>query len=355
MHSDALTAPLEGPSPCGEDLSFSPEFDQIAEMRREDDPTLDQGEWVTTLKVADWPGVSRLCQDLLTQRSKDLRLVMWLTEAEAMVRGYAGLRDGLALCASLCRTQWPGLHPLPDHGDMEERIGNLGWLLQKVQHFASSRPVTRPRQGAPHSLRDLMAARQNAATSTEVGEGADRLTVDAFMRALRETPREHLRTQLDALRDSLAALRDLQEVVDAQLGQDGPSFVSAREALSDALHDLERLAREVGALDTDPGHAHAVAEATDTGGEAMPAVAAGVARGPVANRAQALQQLREVASFFRRTEPHSPVAYLADKAVKWAEMPLHEWLRHVVKDQGAMSHLEELLGLHTQPEHLQGH
>jgi type VI secretion system protein ImpA len=57
-----------------------------------------------------------------------------------------------------------------------------------------------------------------------------------------------------------------------------------------------------------------------------------------------------VAAFFRRTEPHSPVAYLADKAVSWGEMPLHEWLRQVVKDQGSMSHLEELLGL-QRPEH----
>jgi type VI secretion system protein ImpA len=69
------------------------------------------------------------------------------------------------------------------------------------------------------------------------------------------------------------------------------------------------------------------------------------AKGPLRSRAQALQQLRDVAAFFRRTEPHSPVAYLAEKAVKWGDMPLHEWLRKVVKDQGAMSHLHELLGV----------
>ena len=70
--------------------------------------------------------------------------------------------------------------------------------------------------------------------------------------------------------------------------------------------------------------------------------------GPLRTRAQALQQLRDVAAFFRRTEPHSPVAYLAEKAVKWGDMPLHEWLRKVVKDQGAMSHLHELLGIEAE-------
>lgn len=62
-------------------------------------------------------------------------------------------------------------------------------------------------------------------------------------------------------------------------------------------------------------------------------------------RAQAIAQLRAVAEFFRHTEPHSPVAYLADRAARWGEMSLHEWLRTVVKEQGTLSQIEELLGV----------
>ena len=64
-----------------------------------------------------------------------------------------------------------------------------------------------------------------------------------------------------------------------------------------------------------------------------------------ASRAQALAQLRLVAEFFRRTEPHSPVAYLAERAATWGEMPLHDWLRHVMRDGATLSQLEELLGV----------
>ena len=67
-------------------------------------------------------------------------------------------------------------------------------------------------------------------------------------------------------------------------------------------------------------------------------------------RAQAVAQLREVAAFFRRTEPHSPVAYLADKAAEWADMPLHEWLTTVVKDDASLAHIRELLGVKGQSE-----
>src|SRR3990167_1601390 len=98
MELDALLAPISYASPCGEDMSFSLEFDQIADMRRQDDPTLDQGEWVTSLKVADWPGVAQACSTLLNSRTKDLRLAMWLTEALALTQGYAGLDQGLQLC-----------------------------------------------------------------------------------------------------------------------------------------------------------------------------------------------------------------------------------------------------------------
>ena len=79
------------------------------------------------------------------------------------------------------------------------------------------------------------------------------------------------------------------------------------------------------------------------GAEAQP----GVAPGGFTSRTQALQQLERVAEYFRHAEPHSPVAYLASKAAHWGNMPLHEWLRAVVKDGASLGHIEELLGLQT--------
>jgi len=49
-------------APCSEDLSFTADLDAIAEARRFDDPTLDQGEWVTDIKEADWPFVEQHCK-----------------------------------------------------------------------------------------------------------------------------------------------------------------------------------------------------------------------------------------------------------------------------------------------------
>lgn len=384
MDVDVLLSPITALSPCGEDMSFSNEFDQIAEMRRADDPSLDQGAWVTALKVADWPGVARQCSDLLRTRTKDLRLALWLTEARALNEGHRGLAEGLALCAALCEQHWAELHPRPEDGDMEERIGNIAWLLQRLVELAPSLPVTHSRKGERFSLRDLAHARlqdakasDGASDSTSVSggvtgtigpEGGPPLTAARFRQALADTPAPQLRSTFAAQQDAESALLRWQAVVDARLGQDGPSFVAAREALARVSHELSRLLRDVGVTphtaagpnETPPGDNTALPDAS-AAQRGSAAVSDRTGRGPTSNapgladetgvlrpprtRTEALQQLRDVAAFFRQTEPHSPVAYLAEKAVKWGDMPLHQWLQEVVKDSGAMGHLSELLGL----------
>ena len=68
-----------------------------------------------------------------------------------------------------------------------------------------------------------------------------------------------------------------------------------------------------------------------------------------ASKDAALRTLAEIAGFFRRTEPHSPVPYLLDRAVAWANMPLEQWLVEVVRDEGAMSLIRDRAGM-VQPD-----
>lgn len=127
--------------------------------------------------------------------------------------------------------------------------------------------------------------------------------------------------------------------------------------MQDAAAGIERLAAELGVagvsapMGADAGRA---ASASCGGGacEAMSATAESMLPVMPASRAQALAQLRLVADYFRRHEPHSPVAYLADRAAQWGDMPLHLWLRAVLKEPGALASLDELLGVqsHAAPE-----
>ncbi len=68
------------------------------------------------------------------------------------------------------------------------------------------------------------------------------------------------------------------------------------------------------------------------------------AAGAVRSRQDALKRLSDVAEFFRKTEPHSPVSYLVQRAVKWGNMPLDNWLQEVIKDETVLGNLRETLG-----------
>lgn len=349
-----LLTPVSADTPTGPDLSFSPEFDQIAELRRFDDPTLDQGEWVRDIKTADWPGVARLCSELLSTRTKDLRLAGWMTEAMSHTRGFAGMADGLDACAALCEFFWNHLHPQAD-GDapagepgerFEQRIGNLSWLLAQVVEIAQTQPlIVGKADGAAFGRRIIASVRSRKPADAD----ADQEPNEALIaQALTQTPAHALTGSLEGAQAALDALARLQAVVDAQLGLDGPNFSTARTALQDTQHMLKRFAKERGLLQTAAADADAdagtEAEAVSQTGDALSAGSAFTGGAP-ATRAQALAQLRQVAEYFRRTEPHSPVAYLADKAAKWGEVPLHQWLRSVLKDQASLAQIEELLGV----------
>ena len=203
MDPAALLAPISEASATGDDLSFSPEFDAIQELRRADDPTLDQGEWVTAIKVADWPGVKATCEAILAHRSKDFRVAAWLTEADARLEGYNGLAGGLELCAVLCERFWPTLYPqIEADGDSEERSGSLRWLLAQVETLARQMPVLR--QGArAFALLDMEAARTAAPPAEDTGDGSGSavspLTPDVIAAARRAAQAAALALALPAL------------------------------------------------------------------------------------------------------------------------------------------------------------
>jgi type VI secretion system protein ImpA len=337
--AETLLQPIASDASCGTDMSFSMEFDRVQELRREDDASLPQGEFVTDLKMADWQGTAALCEQLLSTRTKDLRVCGWLVEAWAHLRGFAGLADGLDLAEQLCARFWTGVHPLPEGGEYELRAGNLAWLLGRVESLSRVVPVLRAASRAI-SMADIDSARAHPQGGERAPDEGGPLSQEAVARVQRETPRDFLLTNLADVQRSIDALGRLQATVDRLLGEDGPGFVSARRALEAALHCARRLAREAGAVSSDAPPEVSMSAEKDEGPSALTRPG-----GAPLTRAQALEQLRMVAQFFRATEPHSPVAYLAERAAQWGEMPLHVWLRTVMKDGGSLAQIEELLGV----------
>jgi type VI secretion system protein ImpA len=187
-----LLEPISETSPCGDDMLFSADFDAIQHARRFDDPSLDQGEWVTEIKEADWPFVVERSTSLLQTQTKDLRLAVWLTEALAIEDGVSGLTDGYVLLTGLSERFWEHLHPLPEGDDAEYRLGNVAWLMGRTADLLRAMPLTAA-PGDPYSTVDWDVATHVAQAMKRDPDHADDIargkpSIDQIEASKRATP-----------------------------------------------------------------------------------------------------------------------------------------------------------------------
>lgn len=346
-----LLAPIPGSDPTGSDASFSDQFDRIREARRADDPNLGQGEWQTELKVADWREAQSLSEDILRRTSKDLQAAVWLGEAAISRYGLEGARDAFELLEGLLENFWEGLHPRADDGDLEERAGKLAWFATYGSRALQSIVLNDDAQ-SPLTLAGWLDSRevdnlgrQNAeAYQAALEEG--RLSGDSFDARMSSTAEDVIRERIDQAAAAREAFARFSGVSDAKLGREAPSFA----AIEDALKKIQQMyVRVAGAKGMGGVAEPADEEAGVPAGAAIAAAAGAVAlelnAGSLASKESALRAISEIAGFFRRTEPHNPVAYLLDRAVYWANMPLEEWLAEVIRDEGTLSSIRERVGL----------
>src|SRR6516225_5135139 len=156
LYADDLLDPISTDQPAGTDLRWTAEWDRINEARRADD-LLPSGQWTKKeQKVANWRLSHELATSLLLERSKDLQLAMWLTEANVKLHGFPGLRDGFRILRELMVRYWDnGLFPKMEDGP-EDRAGPFEWLNDKLVYSIAAIAITaRADQGTDYGLADL--------------------------------------------------------------------------------------------------------------------------------------------------------------------------------------------------------
>lgn len=334
-----LTLPIDGPHPSGKDLTYSVEFDSIRTLRTSDDPTLDQGAWATDLKAANWPEVIKVCSKLLRDTTKDLRLVAWMTEALVHTQGYYGLAQGYDLLAKLIEQYWDTIYPEAEDGDYEQRMSSLVWLLSQSVRWVNTIAIVGSERGG-YSLMDFTVARSQRSADTRSPN------LEQLEQARLATPKDFYQKLWDDVNAATAALANLREVAQRLSADQSPSFSATADALQSAVSTIQRFAE-------DAGVASQPKEMDATSASSMPAERADQnlvftgSDGPleISSRQEALAMLRKVAEYFREAEPHSPAAYLAEQAAKWGGMTLHEWLPLVLRDEGSLTRLQEVLGV----------
>lgn len=370
---EALLAPIAGDNPSGEYLKYTGVYDQIMEARRSED-TLEQGDWKRDTKIAHWDEAETLCVDALTTRTKDLQICAYMTEALIKNHGFAGLRDGLKVMRGLHERFWPTVYPEIDKedesdedGDLTGRANALSWLDRQASSAAREVPLTKSRLGhnysflqfedskqfqIPEKLEDIDSdevTRITAMKERAAEEG--KITSEDWNKAKGTTSRAFYEETLVLVGECWTEFESLDRVMDETFKRETPGLGALKRTLDDIRTQVERLVKEKRLLEPDAVSANGDAESADaSGAPSADGFAFSGGGGSTRSRQEALKKLSEVADYFRRTEPHSPVSYLVQRAIKWGQMPLETWLEDVVKDAGVLDQMRETLGLKTSPD-----
>lgn len=355
--------PIEGDNPAGVDLreDFSPSSayyrlrDARAEARaaeRAMDATPEE-----TAVPPHWRTIEELAARALESQSKDLEVAAWYTEALLRHHGFDGLAAGIKLMHGLVDAFWDTIFPRPDEDGLETTVagvaglngvGGDGTLAQPIRKVALFRDV----QGRPIALwqieqADALQSLEPDRRQARIAAGA--LSLEMVEKAAAQMPREHWAALIPAVREALAAWQALGEALDAKAGSAAPPTSAVRGLLEAVLAAALRFA---GA--NAPGEGEAAEAAS--GGPAGEAAAAGgaPARGParpgeIASREDALKLLDEVARWFRRVEPHSPLSYTLEEAVRRGRMTLPELLQETLQDDTARQAFLTALGIRPSP------
>jgi type VI secretion system protein ImpA len=367
MSVEDLLAPVSEDAPCGESLRADPLFTEIRLAREEDDATLSMRHWERPLKVADWSIIERRCSAALAHHSKDLQIAAWLLEAWVRQYQLRGLLEGLKLLIGLIERYWEPLFPAMDGDDVDARLAPFEWLNDSL-------PLTLKLHITLVHLVDRKPSRLNLAdwdkmTKSELINGDPgrdnrqtylepeftRSLVIAYAEKLTDA---HVSDQKKNTRQCREALARLDAVLRAQLANNTPSLSNISNALNQIGRALDQIVPEQVNLPqaspplNQPEEVLMPATEDESNDLSNLSLEKPLVQTPEKavtlgwqTREQAYMALESIADFLNKTEPHSPTPYLIKRAVNWGQMSLPELMAEVIREEGDLNKLVNLLGM----------
>lgn len=360
---EAIFQPVSEENPSGENMRYSGLYDEIAEARRAD-LAVAQGEWQTDLKIADFRKVISLAVPALISQSKDLQIAAYLTEALVKEHEFAGLRDSLKLMSGLQENFWETLFPEIDEGDMEGRANAISFMDTQTSYAIKEATIT---QGNGYNLLDWedskrfvfpdnieildSAEQQKYAALRTQAEKEGRVTEELWKKAITSSRRAFYEDLTLLIAECWAEYQEINRVIEEKFdARQMPGLSNLKKALEMVeaqVNILLNLKREEEPDEADDFPQDEQAEGGEGGAVVGGTGGAPGTSGAIQGRADALKRLGQLADYFRKTEPHSPISYLVNRAIKWGNMPLETWLQDVIKDESVLSEIRQTLGFNT--------
>jgi type VI secretion system protein ImpA len=332
---DDLLNPIPGDNPSGVYVRHDSKlllYDKIKDARRQDDE-LAQGDWQTERKMANFPLAKKLAEEALATKTKDLQLAAWLTEAQLHIESFAGLQQGLNLCAGLISNFWDTVYPPVEDGDLELRSGPLDFLGSGLDLALKSRPLSKAgydwyKYKESRSVGYDDASRSDKERKDREQKIADgKLAAEVFDKAFVETPKAFYFQAEKDLDACLASLKSLDELCDEKFGSAGPALGRLKTSIEEVRHSVHALLEKK--RETEPDPVEVVAAADGGGGAVIAGTAVAGAPGITisvltssepADRRDAIATVARVAALLRQQDPHNPAPYLMMRGLRWGEL-----------------------------------
>lgn len=360
-----LIAPIDGSHHgVGDDMMFDPRIDAIVAARQEDDPLLAQGNWVTELKVADWDFVKNQCAELLSDTSKDMKLALWYVDALSHTDHLAGISQGLSLLQALNDEYWLTMYPPLDgeEDSMDIRAGLLSWFVKALTDDIKQLSLADTKLESYDynyylTARDHDKQRQQNPDS----ETSNQLTLSDYNHAIKNSSEAWQKALMSNLNKVTEQWQDLTDQLNDLMGMDAPVFAPVTDLLVALTQHLRPLIPEYADTTNNmcpEGIADTVNSTDDNestmldGNKSLASTKNVILtdfnpsnRDHQSNRQQALKLLAQIQEYFATNEPHSPVTFLLGRAIDWADMPLDQWLAHIIKNEDQLSMISDMVGI----------
>lgn len=320
---------------------------------------MNAGESLTTT-VANWSRVREKARSVAASGLPDAEVIAWLMEADLRLGGFSALADSCRLAVQLVQPNWPDIYSadMSSPEVLMEPFSGLngisaeGSLIQPIRLS----PLVPGYPFGAMNLWDWQRAERNPASAeaTEFNETIAALSHDRL--------REHVRSVIDCRK----AFQEMTAAFEVVCGAAAPSSSFTLTALEEAEHAARRIYRTatgeeltetLAATGTD-GQRETRREPSFDG--VIPFVPKAVERAPaeeapqptparkdIETREDAFTELLRIASFFRRTEPHSPISYTIETIVRRGRMPLPDLLTELVPDPDVRARILTTAGIQT--------
>lgn len=314
---EELLSEIAADAPCGEDLEYDPAFAEMEKLAQET-PERQYGETIIPAEPPDWRGVKKMALSLL-ERTRDLRVAVYLTRALLQTDGLPGFGDGLALVEGLIERYWDSVFPQldpEDNNDPTLRVNTIVALcdLETTLRALRETPLVSSRALGRFSLRDVQIA-TGVLTPVVTDEQAELPTLARIDAAFQDADLEDLQTTATTATHAMERVERIEAALTDRIGVTQAPDLSALTGVLKEIRQVlaERLQRRGAGVG--PAAEAVAAAAAGTG---LPGSIAGEGQrlvvGEIASREEVIRMLDKLCEYFNRYEPSSPVPFLLKRA-----------------------------------------